>query len=360
MKKKKILRTLITLAVIMIAVVGIAAVLTSNKEKNQEKTAIVSRQSSSVSVRTSLVTKEVLDLGFSANGTFIPAAQMDFAAENSGRITRVLVDEGSVVRKGQVLAVIEMNQLNVDLENAEAVYQNALREQQRYENAFRTGGVTQQQVDQAVLTLNNAKAKLEQARIRLGDASVRASIDGIVNKRYVEPGAVVSPGTKLFELVDVSSLKLQISVTEGQVANLKPGDTVRIKASVFPDRDFKGKVTFIAPKADNALNFPVEITVSKNPGNLLKAGMYATAIFRFPTTAPVILVPRTAFVGSVNSNEIFVVNTGDSTASIRKVVAGRTTGDKVQVLEGLLEGEMIVTSGQVNLSEGSKVSAIAR
>ena len=161
-----------------------------------------------------------------------------------------------------------------------------LRDKQRYENAFKTGGVTQQQLDQAKLALENAEARVAQARIRVGDANIKSSINGIVNKRYIEPGAVVTPGTQLFELVDVSKLKLNIAVNETQVANLKIGDKVDVKASVFPDKNFAGTVTFIAPKADNSLNFPVEIEIAGNPGNQLKAGMYGTAIFNFENTTP--------------------------------------------------------------------------
>src|SRR5690606_20722517 len=119
-------------------------------------------------------------------------------------------------------------------------------------------------------------ARLDQAKISYGDASIKSSINGIVNKRNIEPGSVVSPGTVLFELVNVSTLKLKVTVTEQQVAGLKVGTEVPVKASVFADKEFKGKITFIAPKADASLNFPVEIEIANNPGSELKAGMYGS------------------------------------------------------------------------------------
>jgi RND family efflux transporter MFP subunit len=282
---------------------------------------------------------------------------LNFASENAGRVTRVLVDEGSYVRKGQTLAIIKADVLSIDLESAEAARQNAARDKQRYENAFATGGVTQQQLDQAKLALENAEARVAQARIRVSDANIKSSINGVVNKRYIEPGAVVSPGTQLFELVDVSKLKLNVTVNEAQVANLKVGDKVEVTASVFPDKTFTGKVTFIAPKADVSLNFPVEIELAQNPGAILKAGMYGTAIFNFENLKPVIVVPRAAFVGSVASNQVFVLGK-NNTASMRNIVAGRVIADKVEVLQGLNEGETIITSGQINLSDGAKVSPL--
>lgn len=358
MRKKKIIRAGITIAVLVGVLVLIGSVLANNKKKNAEKTAVVAEiASSDVAVRVSPVQKQSIALDFSANGNFAPAQQMNFAAENSGRVTRVLVDEGSYVRKGQTLAIIKTDVLNIDLETAQAQYQNALRDKQRYENAFQTGGVTQQQLDQAKLALENAKARVAQARVRINDANIKSSINGIVNKRYIEPGAVVNPGTQLFELVDVSRLKLAITVNETQVASLKVGDKVDVKASVFPDLNFGGTVTFIAPKADASLNFPVEIEIASNPGNKLKAGMYGTAIFSFGNTAPVITIPRSAFVGSVSTNQVFVVENGNI-ARLRNVIAGRVLGDKVEILQGLNEGETIITSGQINLADGSKISPI--
>src|SRR3954451_3937121 len=221
MKKRSLVRIISTLGIIIGAVALIAWVLTNNKKKNEAKTAVVAESNNDVTVRVTDVSAQTIDLDFAVNGNFAPAHQMDFASENAGRVVKILVDEGSRVSRGQTLAVIDAGTLHIDLESAQANLQNALRDRQRYENAFKTGGVTQQQLDQARLAVENAQARVGQSRIRVGDANVRSSINGVVNKRYIEPGAYVSPGTKLFELVDVSKLKLAVSVSENQVAQLK-------------------------------------------------------------------------------------------------------------------------------------------
>ena len=349
---------IITAIAILAVIASIGWVLSNNKKENDAKTAIVAQGASGdVTVRVASIQKAAVDLDFTANGNFQAAQRITFNAENSGRITKILVDEGSRVSKGQLIAVIETDILAVDLQTAEDTYQNAKRDLERYESSFKTGGVTQQQLDQARLNTRNALARLQQAKVRVGEANVRAPFSGIVNKRFIEQGAYVSPGNQLFEIVDVSKLKLAVTVNEGQVANLKVGDKVRIKSNVFPDKNFTGRISFIAPQADNTLNFPVEIEVSNNTGNALKAGMYGTAIFEFPEQAPAITVPRTAFVGSVSSNKVYVLGQGN-VATERKVVAGRVFGDQVEILEGLNEGETVITSGQFNLTDGTKVAPI--
>jgi len=226
----------------------------------------------------------------------------------------------------------------------------------RYKSSYETGGVTKAQLDEVELGLRNTENQLQQARRRLQDAYVKAPISGIINKRSIEIGAFVGPGTELFEIVDVSKLKLNVTANEAQVVQLKVGDKVSISSSVFPDKNFSGTISFIAVKADNSLNYPVEILVD-NPGSSaeLRAGMYATAQFKFPPQDPAILIARGAFIGSVNSNMVYVLG-ADSTAQVREVIPGRILGEQVEILSGLQEGETVITSGQINLTEGIKVS----
>ena len=345
--------------ILIIAVIGLIAwVLNSNKKKNDEQTALVAQGSGAISVRIAPVKKEAVDLNFSANGTFEPKQELDFLSENAGRVTKIYVDEGDRVSKGQVLAHIDAEIINTDRETAQATLENAIRDEARYASSFKTGGVTQQQLDQVKLATKNARLRLQSSARKVSDANIKSPINGIVNKRYIEVGAfVTAQGTQLFELVDVSKLKLKVNVNEGQVANLNVGDRVQIKSNVFPADNFSGKITFIAAKADATLNFPIDIEVENNHKNTIKAGMYGTAIFKFPAQAPTITIPRGSFVGSVSSNQIFVLENGNK-AKIRKVIAGRIINDQVEIIEGLKEGETVIISGQINLVDGSDVAPI--
>src|SRR5690606_31287493 len=247
------------------------------------------------------VSREVINLEYRSNGNFAPHQDLKLASERGGQIIRVLAQEGSKVTIGQTLAVIKADLQSVELQNAEAAYLTAQKDAQRFESAFSTGGVTQQQLDQVNLQLQSAKARLNQAKINVGDSHIKSTINGIVNKRYIEPGTVIAPGAPLFDIVNVSKLKLKVNVSESQVIAIKVGDTVSIKASVYPESDFTGIVSFIAAMADESLNFPVEIEVSNNPDNQLRAGMYGSALFSSKEVdqTPITTVSRNAYVGSV-------------------------------------------------------------
>lgn len=351
--KKGIISIIAVIAVIAL----IAWILVNNKKENQAQIAVVeSSNSGAVTVKTATAQKESLNLNFISNGNFVPARDLQLLAETSGRVTSILADEGSHVRKGQVLVRIDPEYANLDLQTAEAQYQKLKTDAERYRSSFETGGVTKAQLDEIELALRNAGTQVKQARRRVDDASITSPISGIVNRRYIEIGAYVSPNTELFNIVDVSRLKLEVAVNESQVVDLKLGDQIKITSSVFPDKEFSGKISFIAPKANEALKYPVELEVSNSSEQELRAGMYATAHFEFPKQEPQITIPRTAFVGGVSSNQIFIVG-ADSTAQIREVIPGRIVGEKVELIEGVKEGETVIISGQINLTDGTKINS---
>lgn len=347
-------KIIISAVVIIGAGALIAMVLSNNKKENQAKIEVVNDQSDVAAVQIATVLRQDIDMIYSTNGTFVPFRELALKSENSGIISRILVKEGDWVKQGQTLAVLDDKFLSIDQQTAEDAYNKLLIDKERYESSYKTDGVTKEQLDNIKLQLKNAENQLKQAKRRSVDANIKAPISGIISKKFIEVGAYLSPGTDLFEIVDVSNLKLKVGVDESHVVQLKNGDQVNIKVPVFPDKAFSGAITFIGPKADEALNFPVEIKVANTSGSTVRAGMYATAVFSNDNVKNILFVPRNAFAGSVSNGEVYVLQS-DSTVALRKVVPGFITDDKVEILDGLTEGEKVVISGQINLSDGTAV-----
>lgn len=351
-------KNIITIVVILGVLALIAFTLNKNKAENKNKTDIVAEKNAAVSVKTAQVKTEEVSLDFLANGSFEPIQELTFSAEKSGKVISVLVKEGDYVNVGQTLLIVRSDVINVNAQTAKAAYDNAKSDYARYENAYKTGGVTKQQLDQSKLALTNAENNLKQANINVGDTKIKAPIKGFINKKYIEPGSILTgmPTTAMFDIVNVSKLKLKVTVNESQVASLKLGSTINVTSSVFPDKTFAGKITFIAAKADESLNFPIEIEIENNADNSLKAGMYGTANFGSKQKQQLKVVPRNAFVGSVNNNEIFVVENG--IAKLKKVTSGRILGDQVEIIDGLSDGDTVIITGQINLQDGNAVEII--
>jgi len=348
----------ITTIIIIIGVFAlIAFILMRNKEKNETEIAVVAQKNTAVLVKIGIVKTEEISQNFNTNGNFEPIQKLTFSAEKSGKITHILVKEGARVRKGQTLAIVRSDVINVSLQTAEAVYKNAQSDYTRFENAYKTGGVTKRQLDQMKLNMINAEANYTNAKINVSDVNIKAPINGVINKKLIEVGDILTgmPPTPLFEIVNTLKLKLKVTVNESQVTALKVGDSVKITTTVFPDKEFLGRITFIATMADASLNFPVEIEVENNAKSAIKAGMYGTANF-ITKKQKMLVVPRKAYIGSVNENEVFVYQNG--VVKLKKVTSGKIIGDKVQILNGLNEGEQVVITGQINLKDGTKVEIL--
>ena len=342
----------------ILAVLGIGAafffILNNNKKSNEEKVSIVAEKNADIAVRTYEVKAEDINGEFSVNGTFLPNKIAQISAEMGGQLIALNVREGSYVRAGQSIGRLAGEKLNVNVAGAKANLDNAQMALNRYEMAYKTGGVTALQLDQARLQVKNARTQLQGAQLQSGDTNVIAKVSGIVNQKFVEVGTVLNPGTPIVEIVDISSVKLKVDVDQSLVSQLGMGNTVKIKPDVV-DGTIDGRITFIAPSASGALKFPVEITV-KNSMNKLKAGMYATAFFDREGSSNVLTIPREAFVGSVSDNLVFLVR--DNVAYLTKIQSGVNYGDKVEVVTGLKPGDEVVTSGQINLTDKTKVRKI--
>lgn len=348
-----------TIVYVLIAVVAIAAFvwkLKDNKKVNASRVeAVASSNAGAIPVLTEKISLTSAERQFSANGNFQAVQQLDFSAETPGRITRLYVKEGSVVKAGQVLAEIDNRVASADLQSAQATLRQAELDYERFQKAFRSGGVSQKQVDDMKIQLEAAQARNAQAGKISGNTRLTAPISGVINQKYVETGTYLSAGNKLFEIVDVSKMKLVVNVPEAQVIHLREGQKVSVRSDVFPEARYEGKITFVAVKGDGALNYPVEIEIPNREDHTLKAGMYGTASFDMPVTAPVLYVPRSAFYNGVNSGILFVLEEGH-TARSRHVVTGAMIGDRVEVREGLQDGETVIISGQINLTDGSEVA----
>ncbi|WP_311322459.1 efflux RND transporter periplasmic adaptor subunit [Capnocytophaga leadbetteri] len=357
---KKVITTIIILALIGF----MAFKLYSNKQKNAEEVAIVAQKEAQVAVRAAQVAEENVSDLFSANGTFVAEQDLDVSSEVGGQIIKIFVKEGDFVTAGQVLAQTKADRTNVQLENAKAALETAKSDLKRFESAFKTGGVTAQQLEQVRLQVKNAEANYNSAAIVSGDTSVRSKISGIVSSKKVEEGAMVGAGTPLFNVVNIDNLKLKITVDENQVSKLTLGQTIKIKPSAMTN-EIEGKIIFIAPKADSAMKFPVEILVA-NKDRKLKAGMYATAqLGSEAQSSTALVVPHSAFVGSVSQNKIFKIINGKNAegedilqAQEITVKSGRNFGDKVEIISGLTAGEKVIISGQINIDNGTPVKIV--
>ncbi len=349
-------RTIITVLIVIAAIAGAAFILKGNKDKTRQEAELAKKVNTTTPVRVAEVTVENIGGSFAATGTFTPSKEITVVTEVAGKVISINADEGQFVSKGQLLARIDYATIEADLKSAEATLQKLATDKARYERLLTSGGVTQAQLDEVNLNYVNAEARVVTARKKLADSFIRAPFAGYVNKRSVEEGSFVSAGKDMFEIVDTNKLTMTVNVPERQVLSISNIKSVSAVADVYPGVSYQAKVKFVGAKADANLNFPVELEITNVKDRPLRAGMYGRATFELPNGEEGLLIPRAAIIGSVSDAQVYVL-TADSVV-LKDVVAGAQYADAVEIKEGLSVGDKVVTSGHINLRDGSKVTVL--
>lgn len=295
---------------------------------------------------------EEIDLTLEYLGSVSAFADVNIQSESPGKIVTVKANLGDYVAKGNLLAKLDDELKLANLQTAEANLQKAKKDFQRFEQLYKDKAINESQFDQAKFVYETAEAQYKIAKKQLEDTKITAPFSGFITMRNAEVGAVVSPNTILFNLVDISNIRVKINVPESDVIKIKEGDKVEVFSDLYPDLKFNGKIQSIGAKADESRTFPVEIIV-KNEGRALRVGMFVRIRIPLTSKSKKILIPREALVGSIKNPKVFIVE--KNIARLRDISLGSETSRKLEVAKGLAEGELIVTNGLINLKDSSRV-----
>ncbi|HEY6951873.1 MAG TPA: efflux RND transporter periplasmic adaptor subunit [Bacteroidota bacterium] len=312
-----------------------------------------SAMSTDVPVSVATAKKQSLASTVSLAGTISANNDVNVISETQGSVRKVHLNVGASVAAGTVLAEVEDEIPRSSLSTAEISYQKAKRDFERSETLFQENSISPAQLDAARLAMKAAENQTEIARRQVENTKIKSPITGTVNAKYVDVGTMVQPGMAVANIVDITTLKVRVNVSEREAFQLKPGDPVEIGTDVYPGRKFQARVDNIASKADEAHTYPVEIRLSNSGKYPLKAGMFCRIGFTSITATEALAVPRITLVGSVKNAAVYVVRNG--VASLQPIVVGKQTNEFFEVLNGLNIGDTVVVSGQNNLVDNTRV-----
>jgi RND family efflux transporter MFP subunit len=345
------MKRIISVVVIGLVIIFIVFRLKSSYDKVSAKN-VVDINVNEVAVSVVSVQNMSFDRSFRLVGNLKSEHEVDVASETSGKITGVHCDVGNYKSKGSVLVSVDDELRMLAYQSAKVNYDKMLKDMGRYENLYQGGTITEQQYDDLKTGLENARIQYEQAEKQLSFTKITAPISGVVTRRLVEVGTFVNMGSMIASIVDPSLLKVELTVSENIVYQLKTGQEVVITTTIYPGIEFKGKVKFVSPKGDAFHNYPVEIYLANDSKNPLKSGTFVNVLIDAPATEG-LSIPRECLLGSIKDASVYVVE--NNVAKMRNIVIGRETNANLEVLSGLSEGEVVVFSGQVNLSDNRPV-----
>ncbi|HRI58745.1 MAG TPA: efflux RND transporter periplasmic adaptor subunit [Saprospiraceae bacterium] len=350
---KKLIRPAIWVSLIAVTLAFTAFTLISNQEKAEAK--VYHRDPNTrVSVTTAVVGKRDLTGQQQFTGAFEPVRENKIAAEVSGKVVFVGVQEGDAVRAGQVLARLDNEAIQLQIEAAEVQLEGVVADVNRYTKLAQSEAIPGVNLEKALIQKRSIEVQLKTLRDQLNRTTLTAPFGGVVTQRFFDLGSVLAPGAPLAQLTDISGLKLAVAVPEEQVLLFRTGQSVQISVDAWPGIDFSGKVRLVGVQADAAHNFPVEVLVQNSQKHPLKAGMFGALSFQNSAKNSVLALPKAALAGTAKEPRVFVVENGK--AVLRSVTLGAANNDYHEILSGLHEGDTVVTSGQISLTDGAAVA----
>lgn len=286
-------------------------------------------------------------------GNVAPFKQAVAYASVAGNITQLQFDLGTYVSAGQLLAITDPRKAKIDVQNAVAKEQKAKNELNTYIELLEGKATTQEKVNQLKLDYTDAQNQVALLKRQLGDTRIVAPISGVVTDKKVEQGVYVSGGVEIATIVDIKKIKAQVYLTESEAFQIKKNDIATITNEVFPDKMFKGKVSYISSQGDATHSYLTEIVIDAPENNLLRSGAFVYVDFSKGDVAPILVMPREALIENTQTPSVFVVK--DNSVLTREIRTGKDYGDKIEILSGLSKGETVVVSGQINLKNGTSV-----
>lgn len=276
------------------------------------------------------------------------------AAERDGRVEWVGHEEGQRVSKGELLMRIDVDALKAAIDRIKATVRMKEDVAKRRRNLQKGGMISQEALDTALTELTQAQCNLLEAQEHYEQGFVRSPINGVVNKRYVDPGEFVQRGNPVADLVDNNTIRIYVNVPEMDIRYLKVGQKVHVKIDAYPESSWTGQIDFVALKADRATKtFSVRVVVENSDGRI-RPGMIAHVAFLRRLIPHALAAPLFAIVDKGGERIVFVEQDGQAQA--RTITVGVIHGDKAEIVKGLRAGEKLIVTGQHDVEEGTRVS----
>lgn len=348
----------ISIIVAVLLSIGLVAwKLADNKAEMAENAKLAEEVSDQIPVETARLIHKKLESDQASIGTFEAVTDLTMLSQTEGLVVKVYKQKGDFVKKGELLAQVENEILKANATAAKANYEKTKADLQRFTKLAESDAVTGRQLEDISIGAANAEAQYRTAQKALDDSYIRATATGTINDDYIQEGSNIGRNAKIYDIVDVSQLKLNVKVTGNNILGINEGDEINITTDIFPTTTYTGKITAVAVKADNSMKYEVEILVNNNNAEKpLKAGMFGKANFEFVSGEDAYYINRDALTGSIKNPSVFVVK--DGKARMVRIKVGEVLNQEIQVLDGLSEDDVVVINGQINLKDGTPVRSL--
>lgn len=346
-------KTIVYIGVALALIALVVFQLKSNKETTVKRVYHYDKEQA-INVQAITLKFESVNNDISYTGTFEPNKETKVSAEIQGKINSVLVDLGSVVKKGQSLIQLDNSLLKLQLQTAEIQIEGLENDVKRYTILAKADAIQGVQLEKTTLALKSAKVQKATLIEQINKTNIVAPFSGIVTAKLTEEGAFAAPGIPLLQITDISQLKFTVNVPEQELSQFETNQQYALSADAYPQTVLSGRVTMTGSKANMGNSFPVQFSVNNTADLKIKSGMFGKVQLKNDKEEQHLIIPASAIIGTNIQPQVYLVNKGK--AILQNITISSRFQNKVLVSNGLTEGDVVITNGFINLFDGANVT----
>lgn len=343
---------------IWVLLIGMSAFIVYLFLQNQSPEEEQKTTNAATLVTTQVVSPSVLVRQVTSLGTALANESVQIVTNTSDYLTALHINEGQRVEKGQLIAQLNDLEERARVAELSASLLDQKRQLDRVKNLAKTQATAQSLLDEQQTRVNTTQAQLDAVKARLNEMTIRAPFSGVLGLRQVSEGAYLTSGTVLTTLDDLSQIRLEFSVAEYYLAQLKPGMAVNSSSVAYPGKVFTGQIKAIDTRLDPVTrSVKVHALVPNEqlelrPGMLLNVGVTLDEL-------QALQISEKAIVPLQNKHYVFVVNK-DNSVTQTEVQLGQRMPGLVEIMSGLSSGDEVVIEGTTKIRSGSLITKVGQ
>jgi len=350
----KVVKRVITISVILLVFSALAwpkvkPLLSSPSNDESENETV---QQNLLNVEGVVMEYEQLEDKIFTTGTVQANEVVDLRSEIAGKITDILFEEGRAAEQGQLLVKINDSELQAQRRRAQFQLNLAEQREQRQERLLERGGISQEEYDATVNEVNVLISELDLIDAQIDKTEIRAPFEGMIGLKFVSTGSFISSDTHIATLNDIDPVKIDFSIPERYFTRVHVGDRIQFTVQ-GNDSTFVGEVYAIEPRIDAQTRTLQIRALSSNPDGILVPGAFANIELILESVDDALMLPAIAVIPELNRQKVFRYDNGSVTQV--DVTTGIRTDRAVRVIEGVAQGDTILTTGLLQAREGMGV-----
>lgn len=305
-----------------------------------------------LSVDVHLVEPQLFENKIYSTGTLLANEEVDIRSEISGKIVELYLEEGQQVEEGELLLKINDSELQAQLQQAEYRLNLAEVREERQKQLLERGGISQEQYDATLNELNVLESQVDLIQAQIDKTEIYAPFDGVVGLRYVSNGSYISPTSEIANLQSINPVKVEFSIPERYAGIVKEGNRV-IFSVQGQDQDFEAEIYAVEPRINTQTRTLKMRALAQNPDGRLLPGAFANIELVLEEINDALMIPAISVIPELQGQKVFVLENG--VVQEQPVRTGIRTDRYVQITDGLAPGDTVLTTGLLQVRNGSNV-----